>query len=72
MKITDVRSEVYRWPRHKPISNGLYTYTHSGIDAVIVETDEGVAGLGLGSGIQGAPAVSTAILEHVKQVVVGR
>ena len=23
MKITDVRSEVYSWPRHKPISNGL-------------------------------------------------
>jgi len=72
MKITDVRSEVYSWPRHTPISNGLYTYTHSGINAVIVETDEGVTGLGIGSGIQGAPGVSTAILEHIKQVVIGR
>ncbi|NQU97347.1 MAG: mandelate racemase/muconate lactonizing enzyme family protein [Chloroflexi bacterium] len=72
MKITDVRSEVYSWPRHRPISNGLYTYTHSGINAVVVETDEGVSGLGLGSGIQGAPNVSTAILDHIKQVVIGR
>ena len=30
MKITNVEMEVYRWPRRKPITNGLYTYTHAG------------------------------------------
>lgn len=72
MKITDVRGEIYSWPRHKPITNGLYTYTHSGINAVIVETDEGITGLGIGAGIQGAPNVFASILDHIKQVVVGR
>ena len=50
MKITDVRMEVYSWPREKPITNGLYTYTHSGIRPVIIEIDEGVTGIGLAGG----------------------
>lgn len=29
MKITDVRMEMFKWPRAKPITNGLYTYTHN-------------------------------------------
>ena len=45
MKITDVRGEIYRWPRHKPITNGLYTYTHTGISPVFIDTDEGVSAL---------------------------
>ena len=72
MKVTDVRAEVYRWPRRTPITNGLYTYTHSGINAVFVETDEGVTGVGLGSGIQDAPEVGVAILEHLKQHIIGK
>jgi L-alanine-DL-glutamate epimerase-like enolase superfamily enzyme len=71
-KITNVRGEAYRWPRHKPITNGLYTYTHSGINAVFIETDEGVTGVGLGSGIQEAPKVGLAILDYLKQVLIGR
>ena len=27
MKITNITTEEYQWPRHKPISNGLHTYT---------------------------------------------
>ena len=72
MKITDVRAEVYRWPRATPITNGLYTYTHSGINVVYIDTDEGITGVGLGSGIQDAPEVGVAILEHIKQVIIGR
>jgi hypothetical protein len=34
VKITGITTEEYRWPRHKPISNGLHTYTHSGLDLV--------------------------------------
>jgi D-arabinonate dehydratase len=72
MKITDVRMEVYRWPRHKPIRNGLYTYTHSGLNVVIIETDEGVTGTGLAGGIQDAPDVGVAMVNHFKQVLIGR
>ena len=57
MKITDVRMEVYSWPREKPITNGLYTYTHSGIRPVIIETDEGITGIGLAGGDQVSPAL---------------
>ena len=72
MKITDVRAEVYRWPRATPITNGLYTYTHTGINVVYIDTDEGVTGIGLGSGIEDAPDVGVAILEYIKQVIIGR
>jgi D-arabinonate dehydratase len=71
-KITKVWGEVYRWPRRVPITNGLYTYTHSGINAVFIETDEGVTGVGLGSGIQDAPEVGQVMLEHFKHVLIGR
>ncbi len=27
MKITGITTEEYQWPRHKPIANGLHTYT---------------------------------------------
>ena len=50
MRITAITTEEYRWPRHKPISNGLHTYTHSGLDLVKVETDAGITGIGLGAG----------------------
>ncbi len=70
--ITNVRGECYRWPRRKPITNGLYTYTHAGINAILIETDEGVTGLGLAGGIQGAPDVTLAILEHFKHVLIGK
>ena len=46
LKITDVTTETYRWPRHKPISNGLHTYTHAGLGLVKIETDEGTLGMG--------------------------
>lgn len=52
MRITRVVTENFRWPRHTPITNGLHTYTHSGLGLVSVETDEGLTGLGLSS--QGA------------------
>ena len=72
MKITNVEMEVYRWPRRTPITNGLYTYTHSGINVITVETDEGVTGMGIGASIQDAPEVGVAILNHIKQVVIGK
>ncbi|MBM4419586.1 MAG: mandelate racemase/muconate lactonizing enzyme family protein [Chloroflexi bacterium] len=50
MKITAISTEEFRWPRHKPISNGMHTYTHSGLALVKIETDAGVTGIGLGGG----------------------
>ena len=72
MKITDVRTEVFRWPRAVPITNGLYTYTHSGLNVIHIDTDEGLSGLGIGASIQDAPDVGVAMVEHLKQVLIGR
>ena len=58
LKVTDVKMEVYRWPRHKPIRNGRYTYPTSGLNVVKIETDEGVTGIGYSGGVQGAEEIS--------------
>ena len=50
MKITAITTEEYKWPRRTPISNGLHTYTHTGLDIVKIATDEGIIGIGLGGG----------------------
>jgi L-alanine-DL-glutamate epimerase-like enolase superfamily enzyme len=47
VKITDITLESYRWPRHTPIRNGKHVYTHSGVNLVTVQTDEGISGIGL-------------------------
>ena len=85
MKVTDVRMETYRWPRHKPIRNGRYTYPTNGLDVVRIDTDEGVSGIGLSGAVQesqsegsGAAALDAArgvaggLLEHLKQYVIGQ
>ncbi len=50
MRIVEVTTEEYRWPRAKPITNGLHTYTHAGLALVKIETDEGITGIGIGAG----------------------
>lgn len=50
MKITEITTEEYRWPRRTPITNGLHTYTHVEFALVRIKTDQGVEGIGLGSG----------------------
>lgn len=49
MKITDVKTELYRWNRAQPISNGKHTYTDCTFGVVKIETNEGVTGLGIGN-----------------------
>lgn len=66
MKITRISSEEYRWPRHKPISNGKHTYTHTGVCFVKVETDAGVTGVGLSTG---GAIVRAAIDQFARQLV---
>ena len=46
MKITDVRTERYRWPKEKPIANGKHIYTHNELNLLIIDTDEGITGYG--------------------------
>src|SRR5699024_1683279 len=63
VKITSIVTEEFRWPRHKPISNGLHTYTHSGLSLVKIETDAGVTGIGLGGG----GLIGRSTIEHLKK-----
>jgi L-alanine-DL-glutamate epimerase-like enolase superfamily enzyme len=67
MKITQLSTEVYRWPRHKPITNGKHTYTHSGLGLVKVATDEGVTGIGVGA----IGGVVKAAIEHFTPELLG-
>ncbi len=67
MKITAITTEEYRWPRHKPISNGKHTYTHSGLGLVKIETDAGITGIGLG----GTGLVGRATIERLTPELIG-
>ncbi len=72
MKITDVRMEMFKWPREKPITNGLYTYTHNLLNIVVIETDEpGITGIGLSGGVEVTPEIGASIVEHFKKALVG-
>ena len=67
MKITNISSQSYRWPRKKPITNGKHTYVDSEQSFISIETDEGVTGIGLGRGGK----IEAAILEHLKPQLIG-
>lgn len=72
MKITDVRMEMFKWPRARPITNGLYTYTHNLLNLVVIETDEpGITGIGMAGGIPVTPEVGGAFVVHFKKMLVG-
>jgi L-alanine-DL-glutamate epimerase-like enolase superfamily enzyme len=72
MQVTDVTMECYRWKRSTPIRNGRYVYATHGLNVVRVETDDGVTGIGLSGGVQGAEEIGREILMHLKQYVVGQ
>jgi D-arabinonate dehydratase len=67
MKIVNITTESYRWPRLKPITNGKHTYTHSGLGLVKIETDQGITGIGLG----GVGMVERATIERLKPLLIG-
>ena len=71
MKITDVTVESYSWPRTRPIRNGKYTYTTAGLNAVLVHTDEGVTGLGLGASIMVNEEIARVVLDALKGHLIG-
>ena len=57
MKITSATTEVFRWPRPRPIRNGKYVYTHASLNVVRVHTDEGITGIGEASSTGGGGSV---------------
>jgi L-alanine-DL-glutamate epimerase-like enolase superfamily enzyme len=59
--------EEYRWPRPKPIANGKHTYTHVNYALVKIVTDEGITGIGLGSG----GAIEHATVDHLAPMLIG-
>jgi L-alanine-DL-glutamate epimerase-like enolase superfamily enzyme len=67
MKITSITTEEFRWPRHKPISNGKHTYTHSSLGVVRIETDEGYTGIGLG----GTGLIGQATIKELTHELIG-
>ncbi len=50
MKITGITTKAFRWPRARPITNGKHTYTHVDFAITEITTDDGITGIGLGSG----------------------
>jgi L-alanine-DL-glutamate epimerase-like enolase superfamily enzyme len=68
MKITSITFEEYRWPRARPITNGLHTYTHVDYALVRIGTDEGVEGIGLGTG----GAIQRAVIDHLTPLLIGQ
>lgn len=67
MKITAITTEEYRWPLHKPITNGKHTYTHKSLALVKIETDAGVTGIGLGAGGD----IGRATVERLQDELIG-
>ncbi|WP_108462619.1 mandelate racemase/muconate lactonizing enzyme family protein [Devosia naphthalenivorans] len=67
MKIVEITTEEYRWPRKKPITNGLHTYTDVEFAIVRIKTDEGVEGIGLGSG----GAIWRSTIERMVPLLIG-
>ena len=67
MKITEITTESYRWPLHKPITNGLHTYTHASLGLVKIETDTDYTGIGLGD----LNPITKATIEHLKPELIG-
>ena len=72
MQITDVRLEMFKWPREVPITNGLYTYTHNLLNIVVIETDDpNITGIGLAGGVEASPEIGEAIIGHFKKMLIG-
>jgi L-alanine-DL-glutamate epimerase-like enolase superfamily enzyme len=72
LKITDVRLEMFKWPRRRPITNGLYTYTHNLLNIAVVETDDpDVTGIGLAAGVEVTPEIGASIVAHFRKMLVG-
>lgn len=73
MKITAVEIHSYNWPRPRPIRNGRYTYTTTGLNLVHLHTDDGLTGIGWGGTFVsvGFGDIQTALLDHFRPHLIG-
>jgi L-alanine-DL-glutamate epimerase-like enolase superfamily enzyme len=67
MKITGITTKAFRWPRARPITNGKHTYTHVDFAITEIATDDGITGIGLGSG----GAIEHATIERLTPMLIG-
>jgi L-alanine-DL-glutamate epimerase-like enolase superfamily enzyme len=67
MKITAINVEEYRWPRAKPMRSGKHVYTDVTRSFVIIETDQGLTGLGVGYGGE----VARATIKKLEPLLLG-
>ena len=67
MKITGITTKGFRWPRARPIANGKHTYTHVDFAVTEIATDDGITGIGLGSG----GAIEQATIERLTPMLLG-
>jgi len=65
MKITRAEVAYYQWPRPRPITNGLHTYTDVTLGFVKLFTDEGVVGVGTSSGRPGEKELISTFCEQI-------
>ena len=67
MKITDIRSENYQWPKPQIVTSGRgkgsHPYLYNRLSLVYIDTDEGITGIGSG--------MRTENLEAFKKVLLG-
>ena len=71
IKITDLNLKMYKWPRSKPITNGLYTYTHNLLSIVVIETDDpNITGIGISGNLEVTPQVGKHMCDHFKKVLI--
>ncbi len=68
MRITDVSMESFRWPRTRPIRNGMFVYTHVELSLIRVESDAGITGIAPGVG----GPVGAALLDRFREALIGQ
>jgi D-arabinonate dehydratase len=69
MKITNVETTVYQWPRKKSITNGKLTYKFKRLTFVAITTDEGITGVGEGGGGNGLDW--SVAIPYFKEMLIG-
>lgn len=68
MRITDISIESFRWPRTRPIRNGMFIYTHVELSIIKVGSDEGISGICPGLG---GPAEAE-LINKFRDAVIGQ
>ena len=72
MKITDVKTKIYKWDLPQPITNGLHTYSTVSLNIIEIHTDEGITGIGLTGGVKDGEKIVKEIIEYFKTKLIIR